>query len=339
MQNVVLIQGDGIGPEITTSVIEILKAAGASIAWIPATAGMEAYEKTGNPLPDETVELIDRHKVALKGPLTTPVGSGFRSINVALRQRFDLYCNLRPAQTLPGVPTRFGNVDLVTFRENTEGAYIGLEQYLDAEENRAESKAIITRTASERIVRAAFEYARKNQRKKVTLVHKANILKYSNGLFLSAGQQVSSDYPDIAFNDMIVDNTAMQMVMRPSLFDIIVTTNLFGDILSDLASGLVGGLGVTGSANLGDEHFMFEAVHGSAPDIAGQNKANPTALLLSALLMLEHLGQDECAGRIRRALYKTLPDKEVITGDLGGEGTTSLFTQAVIHNLHHPVRK
>jgi len=333
MHNIVLIKGDGIGPEITDSVTEILAAAKTHINWIPALAGMEAFEKNGNPLPDETVELIEKHKVALKGPLTTPVGSGFRSINVALRQRFDLYTNIRPACTLPGVPSRFGSVDLVTFRENTQGMYIGQERWVDEEQTTAESIAIVSREASERIIRAAFDYAVKRGRRKVSLIHKANILKYTTGLFLKVGQEVAGDYPDIEFNDMIVDNTAMQMVIRPEIFDIIVTTNLFGDILSDLASGLVGGLGVTGSANMGDQHAIFEAVHGSAPDIAGQGKANPTALLLSALMMLEHIGQVDQAEKIRKALYRTLPDKNVITGDLGGDGNTRIFTEALIRNM------
>lgn len=333
MHHIVLIEGDGIGPEITASVLSILEATNVDITWIPARAGMGAYVKTGNPLPDETVDLIEKHKIALKGPLTTPVGSGFRSINVALRQKFNLYCNIRPAKTLPGVPSRFGSVDLVTFRENTQGMYIGQERWIDKEKNQAESIAVITREASERIIRAAFEYAVKHGRSRVSLIHKANILKYTTGLFLKVGQEVALEFPDIEFNDMIVDNTAMQMVMRPEIFDIIVTTNLFGDILSDLASGLVGGLGVTGSANMGDEHAIFEAVHGSAPDIAGQGKANPTALLLSALLMLDHIGETEKADKIRKALYKTLIHKEVITADLGGEGNTQIFTDAVVSNI------
>ncbi len=333
MHDIVLIKGDGIGPEITDSVTEILAAARVEINWIPAQAGMGAFEKTGNPLPEETVALIEKHKLALKGPLTTPVGSGFRSINVALRQKFDLYSNIRPARTLPGVPTHFGSVDLVTFRENTQGMYIGQERWLDEDQNQAESIAVVSRYASERIIRAAFEYAVKHGRKKVTLVHKANILKFTTGLFLKVGQELAHEYPGIEFNDMIVDNTAMQMVMRPEIFDIIVTTNLFGDILSDLASGLVGGLGVTGSANMGDTHAMFEAVHGSAPDIAGQGKANPTALLLSALMMLEHIGETEKAEKIRKALHRTLLDKNVITADLGGDGNTRLFTQALIRNM------
>ncbi len=333
MHNIVLISGDGIGSEITDSVIRIFEGAGVKINWIPASAGMEAFNKDGNPLPDKTVELIDTHKIALKGPLATPVGGGFRSINVALRQKFDLYCNMRPAKTLPGVPSRFGNVDLITFRENTQGMYIGKEKYIDNNKDHAETIAIVTREASERIIRSAFEYARIHDREKVTLVHKANILKFTTGLFLKVGQEIAEEYPDILFNDMIVDNTAMQMVMRPEIFDIIVTTNLFGDILSDLASGLVGGLGVTGSANTGKEHAIFEAVHGSAPDIAGEGKANPTALLLSALMMLEHIGEDELADSIRKALYKTLMNTDVTTGDLGGKGNTKIFTDAVIANL------
>ncbi len=334
MHNIVLIEGDGIGSEITSSVLRILDAAGAAnINWIPASAGMEAYEKQGNPLPDETVSLIEEHKVALKGPLTTPVGSGFRSINVALRQKFDLYSNIRPAKTLPGVPSRFGNVDLVTFRENTQGMYTGIERYVNDDENNAESIAVITRYASERIIRAAFDYAQKHGRNRVALIHKANIMKYTSGLFLKVGREIAEEYPEIAFSDMIVDNTAMQLVMRPEIFDVIVTTNLFGDILSDLASGLVGGLGVTGSANMGENHAIFEAVHGSAPDIAGQGKANPTALLLSALMMLEHLDEHDIAEKIRVGLYKTLPDLEVVTGDLGGKGSTEIFTDAIIKNM------
>ncbi|MDG5768132.1 isocitrate/isopropylmalate family dehydrogenase [Balneolales bacterium ANBcel1] len=334
MHNIVLIEGDGIGPEISRSVLRIFEAAGiTNINWIPASAGMKAFEEEGNPLPDETVDLIDKHKVALKGPLTTPVGSGFRSVNVALRQKFDLYSNIRPAKTLPGVPTRFGNVDLVTFRENTQGMYSGIERYVGDSVDHAESVAVVTRSASERIIRAAFDYAVKHERTRVALIHKANIMKYTSGLFLKVGQEISKEYPDIVFNDMIVDNTAMQMVLRPEIFDVIVTTNLFGDILSDLASGLVGGLGVTGSANMGDKHAIFEAVHGSAPDIAGQGKANPTALLLSALMLLEHIGEFDGAEKIRRALFKALPDPNVVTGDLGGKGNTKVFTEAVISFL------
>ncbi|MEX0929307.1 MAG: isocitrate/isopropylmalate family dehydrogenase [Balneolales bacterium] len=329
MHDVVLIPGDGIGPEITESVVTILKAAGAEINWIPASAGMRAFEETGEPLPQRTIELIEQHKVALKGPLATPVGKGFRSVNVSLRQHFNLYCNIRPAKTLPGVKSAFTHVDLITFRENTQGMYIGEERYVGGDENHAETIAVVTRTASERIIRAAFDYAVKHGRKKITLVHKANILKYTTGLFLDIGRELSEEYPQIQFQDMIVDNTAMQMVINPRQFDIIVTTNLFGDILSDLASGLVGGLGVTGSANIGDHHAMFEAVHGSAPDIAGQGIANPTALLFSATLMLRYLNETAIADKIRDAVYAVLPDDRFRTGDLGGSGNTATYTGAL----------
>lgn len=333
MQDIVYIPGDGIGPEISTAVIEILTKAGADINWIPAKAGMGAFEETGEPLPKETIELVEKHKVFLKGPLETPVGGGFRSINVQLRQHFKLFSNIRPAKSLPGVKAPVQHVDLVLFRENTQGMYIGRERFVDGDENNAESIAVVSRDASEKIIRAAFEYARRNDRRKVTLVHKANILKYTTGLFLKVGREVAEDYRDIGFTDMIVDNCAMQMVMKPEQFDIIVTTNLFGDILSDLASGLVGGLGLTGSANIGDTHAMFEAVHGSAPDIAGQNKANPTALLFSACMMMEHIGQAEVSHKIRRALYAVLQDKSKCTADIGGDGTTESYARAIINEL------
>ncbi len=335
MKKVVLIPGDGIGTEITTSVTTILEKAGAEIEWIERSAGLGAYQAKGNPLPEEVIEAIEEHRVALKGPLTTPVGTGFRSVNVALRQKFNLFSNIRPARTLPSIDSPFKNVDMVIFRENTQGLYIGKEQWVDEEQqDHAESIAVVTEEASKKIITAAFEYARANGRKKVTLVHKANILKLTTGLFLEVGRSVSQDYSDIEFEDLIVDNMAMQMVMRPQRFDVVVTTNLFGDILSDLASGLVGGLGVTGAANIGENAAMFEAVHGSAPDIAGQNKANPLALLFSALMMLEHIGQKQVAEDIRKAIYKTLVEKKVYcTPDIGGEGTTSTFTQAVCDNI------
>lgn len=329
MHNVVLIPGDGIGPEITEAVQRILDAAGAPITWIPAQAGMKAYQETGNPLPDETIALIEKHKIALKGPLETPVGAGFRSINVALRQKFNLYSNIRPAKSLPGIHSPFTHVDLVIFRENTQGMYIGQERWVDQDEKHAESIAVVTREASERIIHAAFKYARAHGRKKVAVVHKANILKLTSGLFLKVGREIAPQYPDIEFRDLIVDNMAMQMVLRPEQFEVIVTTNLFGDILSDLASGLVGGLGLTGSANIGDEYAMFEAVHGSAPDIAGQKKANPTALLFSALMMLEHLGHDDLAERIRKAVITVLKDKEACTADIGGNGDTFTYADAI----------
>ncbi|MCB1043040.1 MAG: isocitrate/isopropylmalate dehydrogenase family protein [Acidobacteria bacterium] len=333
MSEVVLIQGDGIGPEISEAVVAILKAAGADITWVPATAGMTAYEQSGNPLPDDTITLIDKHRYALKGPLTTPVGKGFRSINVGLRQRFQLYANIRPAKRFVGVHTPFPKVDLVMFRENTQGLYSGIERWANEAKTHAESIAVVTREASEDIIRAAFDYARQNSRRRVTLVHKANILKLTTGLFLDVGREISAQYPEIEFEDIIIDNMAMQMVIRPERFDVVVTTNLFGDILSDLASGLVGGLGLTGSANIGRHHAIFEAVHGSAPDIAGQGKANPTALLLSAVMMLEHLGQVDCARRIEAAVHRALADKIICTPDVGGKGTTATYADAVIQLL------
>jgi isocitrate dehydrogenase (NAD+) len=335
MHNVVLIPGDGIGPEISKSVTTILDAAGAQINWIECKAGEGAFLETGNPLPDETIAAIEKYKVALKGPLTTPVGSGFRSVNVGLRQHFNLFSNIRPAKSLPNIDTPFRGVDMVIFRENTQGLYIGKEHYIGDGEKHAESIAVVTYEASEKIIKAAFDYAVRHDRKKVTLVHKANILKFTTGLFLKVGREVAKDYPDIEFQDLIVDNMAMQMVMRPQQFDIIVTTNLFGDILSDLASGLVGGLGVTGAGNIGDNAAIFEAVHGSAPDIAGQNKANPIALLFSALMMLEYLNEKKTAEKIRAALYIALHDhKEKCTMDIGGEGSTTTFTETVCQILN-----
>jgi isocitrate dehydrogenase (NAD+) len=330
MYNVVLIPGDGIGKEITNAVTAILEAAGANINWIECRAGAAAYEELGTPLPDETVEAIEKHRIVLKGPLATPVGAGFRSVNVALRQKFNLYSNIRPARSLPNIESPFRGVDIVLFRENTQGLYIGKEHWVDVEEKHAESIAVVTRDASEKIITAAFDYARKYGRKKVTLVHKANILKLTTGLFLKIGKEVAERYPDIEFEDLIVDNMAMQMVIRPQRFDVIVTTNLFGDILSDLASGLVGGLGVTGAANIGDDAAMFEAVHGSAPDIAGKGLANPTALLFSALMMLEYLDENRMAERIRSAVYTVLQEhKDECTQDIGGEGTTQSYTDAI----------
>lgn len=335
MKKVVLIPGDGIGTEITNSVTTILEKAGAQIEWVEQMAGLSAYEKKGNPLPEETIAAIEEHRVALKGPLTTPVGTGFRSVNVALRQKFNLFSNIRPARTLPNIDSAFKGVDMVIFRENTQGLYIGREHWIDEDsKSHAESIAVVTNEASRKIITAAFDYAVANDRKKVSLIHKANILKLTTGLFLEVGREVAKDFPDIEFEDLIVDNMAMQMVMRPGRFDVVVTTNLFGDILSDLASGLVGGLGVTGSANIGNDAAMFEAVHGSAPDIVGQNKANPMALLFSSLMMLEHIGQKRVAEEIRKSIYKTLVEKKVYcTPDIGGEGTTSTFTQAICDNI------
>ncbi|MEX1063642.1 MAG: isocitrate/isopropylmalate dehydrogenase family protein [Balneolaceae bacterium] len=329
MHNIVLIPGDGIGPEITKSVTKILKAAGGEFNWIECQAGEAAFRETGKAIPGDTVEAIRKYRIALKGPLTTPVGKGFRSVNVSLRQEFDLYSNIRPAKSLPNIDTPYRNVDIITFRENTQGLYIGKEAWVKDNEH-AESIAVVTRKASTRVIRSAFEYARSHDRKKVTLVHKANILKLTTGLFLKVGEEIAGDYPEIEFQDLIVDNMAMQMVMNPGQFDVIVTTNLFGDILSDLASGIVGGLGVTGAANIGDDAAMFEAVHGSAPDIAGKNLANPTAMLFSAVMMLDYLDETAVKNRILSALYRVLQDqKYVCTPDIGGSGNTITFTEAL----------
>ncbi len=331
---VTLIEGDGIGPEITAATVEAVAAAGGEIDWQPALAGMTAAERAKDPLPAETVASIKEHKVALKGPLGTPIGAGFRSVNVALRQQFDLYANVRPAVSIPGVPSRYSGVDIVMIRENTEDLYAGIEHYVDQRRSAAESIAIITRFGSQRIIEYAFEYARRHGRKRVTLVHKANILKLSNGLFLDTGREVAQRYPDIAFDDMIVDATAMKLVIAPERFDMIVTMNLFGDILSDLIAGLVGGLGVAPGANIGDGGCaIFEAVHGTAPDIAGRGIANPTALMLSAAMLLDHVGQAAAATRLRRGVTAALSSAETRTGDLGGKQNTVGYTKAVIAGM------
>lgn len=332
MARVTLIPGDGIGTEITIAVQEILKAAGAVVEWEEHNAGETALEKTGQLIPDSLLDSIKTTKVALKGPCGTPIGKGFKSVNVTLRQKLDLYANVRPGKSIKGVETRFEDVDLVTFRENTEGLYAGLEVY-DERLEMADAFNRITRVGSERLVRAAFEYARKHGRKKVTLAHKANILKLSSGLFLKTGLEVAKEYPDIQCEDKIIDNMCMQLVKYPQAYDVIATTNLFGDILSDLVAGLVGGLGIVPGANMGSEYAVFEAVHGSAPDIAGQNKANPTALLQSAVMMLHHLGQVETAVRVEKALFGTLAIKELTTGDLGGKNSTTGFTAEIIKRL------
>jgi len=322
MSRITLIPGDGIGPEISESVKEIFKAAGAQVTWIEHQAGETALAACGDVLPESVLDSIRDTKVALKGPCGTPVGKGFKSINVTLRQKLDLYANVRPGKSIKGVDTPFENVDLVTFRENTEGLYSGLEVY-DERLGIADAFNRITKVGSERLVRAAFEYARKHGRKKVTLAHKANILKVSSGLFLKIGLEVAKEYPDIQVEDKIIDNMCMQLVKYPQAYDVIATTNLFGDILSDLIAGLVGGLGIVHGANMGSEYAVFEAVHGSAPDIAGQNKANPTALLQSGIMMLHHLGQVDVANRVEKALFATLAIRECCTGDLGGKNTTT----------------
>ena len=331
MQTVTLIEGDGIGPEIAAATVRAIEAAGGTFAWEHADAGAGAVAKHGDPLPQATIDSIKKNRLALKGPLATPSGGGYRSVNVTLRQQFDLYANVRPAKTIPGVPSRYTNVDLVIVRENTEDLYAGVEHYVDPRRSAAESIAIITRFGSERVIKYAFEYARANGRKRVTLVHKANILKMSNGLFLDTGKEIAKQYSDIQFDDMIVDATAMKLVTQPEKFDVIVTMNLFGDILSDLTAGLIGGLGVAPASNIGYENYaMFEAVHGTAPDIAGKGIANPTALMLSAAMMLDHVEQRDAANRLRTGVYAALGNAETRTGDLGGLANTQTFTDAVI---------
>ncbi|MBL8626788.1 MAG: isocitrate/isopropylmalate dehydrogenase family protein [Myxococcales bacterium] len=337
---VTLIEGDGIGPEIAAATLEVIAAAGGTIDWDRQLAGQTAADKVGDPLPAATVASLTAHQVALKGPLGTPIGAGFRSVNVALRQQFDLYANVRPVRTIAGVPSRYTGVDIVLVRENTEDLYAGVEHYVDPRRTAAESIAIITRYGSERIIVYAFEYARRHGRKKVTLVHKANILKLSNGLFLDTGREIAKRYPDITFDDMIVDATAMKLVVAPERFDVIVTMNLFGDILSDLTAGLVGGLGVAPAANLGAAPegggagcALFEAVHGTAPDIVGKGIANPTGLMLSAAMLLDHVGQGAAAARMRAAIDVALADATTRTRDLGGQADTRGYTDAVIRAI------
>ncbi|MBL8636322.1 MAG: NAD-dependent isocitrate dehydrogenase [Myxococcales bacterium] len=330
-----LIRGDGIGPEISEAVLRMLEACGAQLQYEEIPAGEGALKAHGDPMPEITLQSIAKHKIALKGPLSTPKGGGFRSVNVALRQHFDLYANLRPAVSFAGVPSRYSGVDIVTVRENTEDIYAGIEHFVGPGRSAAESIAVITRVGSERIARYAFEYARKHNRKKVSIIHKANILKMSNGLFLEVAKQVAAEYPDIAHDDVIVDAACMKLVTAPERFDVIVTMNLFGDILSDLIAGLVGGLGVSPGANFGEKAAIFEAVHGSAPDIAGQGIANPTALALAAEMMLRHLGQDDAAARLRRGLLTCLADPARRTKDLGGQANTKTFTDSVCTAITH----
>lgn len=329
---VTLIKGDGIGPEITESVKKVFAAAQVPIEWEEENAGQTTLESVGELIPSTLIQSIEKNKVALKGPITTPVGKGFKSVNVQLRQKFDLYQNVRPCVTNEGIQSKFSGVNLVLFRENTEGLYAGLE-YFDERLQIADSISRVTWDGCYRIVKAAFEYARKMGCKKVTLVHKANILKNAGRLILKAGEEVSKSYSDIIYEDKIVDNMCMQLVVKPEQFDVIVTTNLFGDILSDLCAGLVGGLGVVAGANIGDEVAIFEAVHGTAPDIAGQGKANPTALLRSSIMMLHYMGMHEHAKKIDKAINETLKHKEQCTGDLGGSASTGEFTKFVIEKI------
>lgn len=330
MRTITLINGDGIGPEISESVVQIIKASGLEIDWEIQTAGADVIEKEGTPLPQRVLESVKRNKIALKAPVTTPIGKGFRSVNVQLRKSLDLFANLRPCKNLPGVETRFDNVDLVVVRENTEDLYAGVEEQID--ENTAHSIKIITRKASERICKFAFDYAVVNGRHEVCVVTKANIMKLSDGLFLDSYRRVAKDYPQIKTREILVDNLCMQLVQDPSRFDVLVLPNLYGDIVSDLTAGLIGGLGVAQGANIGEDCAVFEPVHGSAPDIKGQNKANPTALLLSAIEMLKYIKEFEPAEKIEKALFKTLAEGHK-TSDIGGTLTTTEFTQKIIENL------
>ncbi len=334
---ITLLPGDGIGPEVTASVVSIIECSGVDVEWEKFFVGAEALARSGDPLPGEVIESILRNKVALKGPVTTPIGTGFSSINVRLRKTLDLYANLRPVKSMPNIITRFENVDIIVVRENTEDLYSGLEH--EVVPGVVESLKIITEKASTRIARFAFEYARTHGRKRVTAIHKANIMKLSDGLFLQCFRNVSKEYPSIVADDKIVDNLCMQMVTDPTQFDILLLENLYGDIVSDLAAGLVGGLGVVGGANIGESGAVFEAVHGSAPDIAGQNKANPLAMLKSAVLMLHHLGEMGPAQRIDDAIMKVLDSgPEHRTRDIGGRGTTADFTTAMCETLRKGTR-
>ena len=335
MHRVTLIPGDVIGPSICDAAVRIIDATGVPIEWEQVEAGLSALDKYKDPLPPYVLESIGRTRVALKGPLTTPVGSGFRSVNVALRKEFDLYANLRPARSFEGVQSRYKEIDLVIVRENTEEFYAGIEHYIDPSRSAAETIGVVTRSGSTRILEYAYEYARAARRKKVTTVHKANILKYTGGLFLEVARQVGTRYPDIVSNDRIIDNMAMQMVINPNQFDVIVTTNLFGDILSDLASGLVGGLGLAPGANIGYNAAIFEAVHGSAPDIAGKNLANPSAVVLAAAMMLRHLKENAAADKIENAVAAVIKEGRKVTKDLNGNnyvGTTEM-TNAIIRKI------
>ena len=327
MTKVTLIKGDGIGPEISESVVKIIEASGADIEWDIQTAGLDVIEKEGVPLPQRVIDSIKKNKVALKAPITTPIGKGFRSVNVQLRKELDLYANIRPCKNIPTIQTRFDNVDIVVVRENTEDLYAGVEEKID--DNTAHSIKIITRDASLRIARYAFDYAVQYNRKEVCVVTKANICKLSDGLFLECAREIAKEYPQIKFREILVDNCCMQLVQNPSQFDILVLPNLYGDIVSDLTAGLIGGLGVAKSANIGKDCAVFEAVHGSAPD---QDKANPMALLLSGVEMLKHIGQNEQAEKIEKALYKTL-ESGIKTADIGGSAKCSEFTKAIIDNI------
>ncbi len=328
---VTLIPGDGIGPEVVDATVQILEATGLSFVWDRQDAGADVIPRYGTPLPDEVVNAVIKNKVALKGPIATPVGTGFSSVNVTLRKRLGLFANVRPARTLPGINTPFKDIDLVVIRENSEGLYSGIEHVVVP--GVAQSIKIVTEAASLRIARFAFEYAVSHKRKKVTAVHKANIMKLSDGLFIDCCKRVAREFPDIEYQEMIVDNTCMQLVTKPHQFDVMVMENLYGDIVSDLASGLVGGLGVTGSANIGPDAVVYEAVHGSAPDIAGKGLANPTAVLMSGVMMLRAFGEFDAAKRVEDAVFAVFKEGKHLTGDLGGRATTQEFVNAVIQRM------
>src|SRR5579871_3719340 len=330
---VTLIPGDGIGPEVADATVRAVNATGVSIDWQRADLNASIISKAGQVLPPHVIESIERTHVGLKGPVTTPIGGGFPSVNVALRKQFDLYANVRPVHSLPGVKTRFDDVkiDMVIFRENTEDLYSGLEH--EVVKDVVESLKVITRTASIRIARATFEYARREGRKKVTAVHKANIMKLADGLFLRCCREVAEEFKEVQYEELIVDNACMQLVMRPETFDLLLLPNLYGDIVSDLAAGLVGGLGIVPGANLGERDAIFEAVHGTAPDIAGKGKANPTALMQSAALMLRHIGEREASERLQRAVEKVYAEGKCLTGDVGGSASTAEFTNAIIAGM------
>jgi isocitrate dehydrogenase (NAD+) len=328
---IVLIEGDGIGPEVTAATRRIIAAAGVPIEWVPAPAGLDAAAKFGDPLPERTLDLVRKHRVALKGPCTTPVGKGFRSINVRLRQGLDLYASVRPVRTLPGVKVPFERVNLVVVRENTEGLYAGLEHVVVP--GVVESLRVITRPAAERIVRYAFELARQQGRHQVTFCHKADVMRLSDGLFLTCAREVADAYPFIRFDERHIDNVCMELVLDPTRFDVLVMENLFGDVVSDLCAGLVGGLGLVPGANLGERYAVFEAVHGSAPDIAGKGLANPIACTLSAAMLLEHVGHRDAARAIETAVTRTLERGVGLTRDLGGDGTTETITRELVGNL------
>jgi len=331
MYNITLIKGDGIGPEVSECTKNVLDSLDLDINWDVVNAGIDVFNETGELVPDSVYNSIEKNKIALKGPITTPVGEGFRSINVMLRKKYDLYCNIRPADSIGKLSKRYEDINLVIFRENTEGLYVGIENKVSDDEFHA--KKIVTRKASYRIIKAAFEYARSNKRDKVTVAHKANILKDTDGFFLKIAKEIAVDYPEITFEDLIIDNMCMQLVMNPNNFDVIVTMNLYGDILSDLCAGLIGGLGLIPGANIGTDMAIFEPVHGSAPDIAGKGIANPTAMILSSAMMLDYLGENDNANLLREAVYNVINKADTLTKDLGGKSTSIEYTDALIKEI------